>query len=69
LRPHRQDSRERATKTAHTFFTLDVDTGQPLCFTTGTAAAAAEELLKLAGEILAPELGGALVPNTSASIR
>ena len=44
---------------------LDVDTGQPICFTTGTsartAAAAAEELLKLAAEILDPEAGQALV--------
>lgn len=65
MRPHRHDSRERATKTAQTFFVLDVETGQPVCFTTGTsartAAAAAEELLKLAGAILAPEPGGALV--------
>ena len=52
MRLHRQDNRERPTKTAQTFFVLDVDTGQPVCFTTGTsartAAAAAEELLKLA---------------------
>ena len=65
MRPHRQDSRERATKTAQTFFVLDVDTGQPVCFTTGTsartAAAAAAELLELAGAILDPEPGGALV--------
>ena len=43
---------------AQTFFVLDADTGQPVCFTTGTsartAAAAAEELLGLAGEILDP---------------
>jgi hypothetical protein len=55
MRPHRKDARERAVKTAQTFFALDVDTGQPVCFTTGTsartAASAAEELLKLAGEI------------------
>jgi hypothetical protein len=65
MRPHRQDSRERATKPAQTFFVLDVDTGQPVCFTTGTAArtaaAAAAELLERAGAILDPEPGGALV--------
>jgi Transposase DDE domain len=65
MRLHRHDDRERPTKTAQTFFVLDVDTGQPICFTTGTsartAAAAAEELLKLAGDILNPEAGQALV--------
>ena len=56
---------ERPTKTAQTFFVLDADTGQPVCFTTGTsartAAAAAEELLKLAGDILGTEPGQTLV--------
>ena len=65
MRPHRKDGRERAVKTAQTFFVLDVDTGQPVCFTTGTsartAASAAEELLRLAGEILDPEAGASLV--------
>ena len=61
MRLHRHDDRERPTKTAQTFFVLDVDTGQPICFTTGTsartAAVAAEELLKLASEILDPKPG------------
>jgi Transposase DDE domain len=65
MRLHRDDDRERPTKTAQTFFVLDVDTGQPICFTTGTsartAAAAADELLKLASEILDPKAGQALV--------
>ena len=65
MRPHRHDKRERPTKTAQTFFVLDVETGQPICFTTGTsartAAAAAQELLKLAGDILNPEAGQTLV--------
>jgi hypothetical protein len=65
MRLHRHDARERPTKTAQTFFVLDVDTGQPICFTTGTsartAAVAAEELLKLASEILDPKDGQALV--------
>jgi hypothetical protein len=51
MRVHRHDERERPAKMAQTFFVLDIDTGQPVCFTTGTsartAAAAAEELLKL----------------------
>jgi Transposase DDE domain len=65
MRLHRHDSRERPIKTAQTFFVLDADTGQPICFTTGTsartAAAAAEELLKLASEIFNPEPGQVLV--------
>ena len=65
MRLHRHDDRERPIKTAQTFFVLDADTGQPICFTTGTsartAAAAAEELLKLASEILDPKAGQALV--------
>ncbi len=65
MRLHRHDARERPTKTAQTFFVLDVDTGQPICFTTGTsartAAVAAEELLKLASEILDPKAGQTLV--------
>jgi hypothetical protein len=56
MRLHRQDERERPAKVAQTFFVLDVDTGQPVCFTTGTsarrAATAAGELLKLAADIL-----------------
>ena len=55
MRLHRQDERERPAKVAQTFFVLDVDTGQPVCFTTGTssrrAATAAGELLKLAADI------------------
>jgi Transposase DDE domain len=65
MRPHRRDQDKRSTEVAQTFFVLDVDTGQPLCFTTGTsartAAAAAEELLKLAADILGTEAGLALV--------
>ncbi len=65
MRLHRDDDRERPTKTAQTFFALDADTGQPVCFTTGTsartAAAAAQELLKLASDVLNPDAGQALV--------
>jgi hypothetical protein len=65
MRPHRDDDRERPIKTAQTFFALDADTGQPICFTTGTsartAAVAAEELLKLASDILGTKAGQTLV--------
>jgi Transposase DDE domain len=65
MRLQRGDDRERPIKTAQTFFALDADTGQPICFTTGTSArtasAAAEELLKLASDILGTEPGQALV--------
>jgi DDE family transposase len=65
MRLHRQDSRERAAKVAQTFFLLDVETEQPICFTTGTsartAADAAVELLDVAADILDPEPGRALV--------
>jgi Transposase DDE domain len=65
MRPHRQDQRERPAKVAQTFFVLDVDTGQPVCFTTGTssrrAATAAVELLKLAADVLDTKPGQTLV--------
>ena len=65
MRLHRREKAIPPTKVAQTFFVLDVETGQPLCFTTGTSArsapAAAEELLHLAGEILDPRPGPALV--------
>lgn len=55
----------RATKMAQTFFTLDADTHEPLCFTIGTTARtatdAARELLGLAAEILDPNTSEALV--------
>jgi DDE family transposase len=56
---------ERATKMAQTFFVLDAETHQPLCFTTGTAARtatdAAEELLEMAADILDTKPGQTLV--------
>ena len=65
MRRHRQDHRERPAKVAQTFFLFDVDTGQPVCFTTGTsartAADAAEELLGMAADILGTKPGEALV--------
>jgi hypothetical protein len=65
MRLHGRGDRQRPSKIAQTFFVLDVDTCQPICFTTGTsartAAAAAQELLKLASDILDTTAGGALV--------
>jgi hypothetical protein len=65
MRRHRLDQAVRPTKTAQTFFVLDVDTHQPVCFTTGTSARtasnAAEELLRLAADILNTQPGQTLV--------
>jgi hypothetical protein len=65
MRRHRKDNNAKPTKVAQTFFVLDADTHQPLCFTTGTAsrtvAQATPELLDLARQILKPDDQGALV--------
>jgi hypothetical protein len=65
MRRHRSDEASRPTKTAQTFFVLDADTHQPVCFTTGTSARtasnAAEELLGLAADILGTQSGETLV--------
>jgi hypothetical protein len=65
MRRYRDDQKTRAYKVAPTFFALDADTHQPVCFTTATSACtattAAIELLGLAAEILAPEPGKTLV--------
>jgi hypothetical protein len=64
MRRHRQDEAARPTNVAQTFFVLDADTSQPVCFTTGTSArtatAAAEELLGLAAHILDTKPGQTL---------
>jgi Transposase DDE domain len=65
MRHHRLDQAVRPIKTAQTFFVLDADTHQPVCFTTGTSArtasSAAEELLRLAADILDTRPGQTLV--------
>lgn len=65
MRRYRDDQRARPYKVAPTFFALDPDTHQPVCFTTATSACtattAATELLGLAAEILAPAPGQTLV--------
>jgi len=56
----REDNDSKPAKMAQTFFCLDADTKQPVCFTTGTSARtvtqATPELLKLTNEIL--NIGG-----------
>jgi DDE family transposase len=65
MRRHRDNQAERPTKVAQTFFVLDADTHQPVCFTTATSArtatTAAQELLELAARILDTQPGQTLV--------
>jgi hypothetical protein len=65
MRRFRDNARSRPTKVSQTFFALDPDTHQPICFTTAssscTATQAAMELLDLAAEILAPTPGETIV--------
>jgi transposase len=65
MQRRRDDEVSRPTKVAQTFFVLDVDSGQPVCFTTATSARtateAAKELLELSAAILNPQPGQTLV--------
>lgn len=65
MRRYRDNHKSKPLKVAQTFFALDPDTHQPVCFTTATSArtatAAAIELLELAAEILTPKPGQTLV--------
>jgi Transposase DDE domain len=65
MRRHRENPAERPTNVAQTFFVLDADTHQPVCFTTATSARtatkAAGELLELAAAILDTQPGQTLV--------
>lgn len=65
MRRYRDDQKSKPFKVAPTFFALDPDTHQPVCFTTATSArtatTAAIELLGLATEILTPRPGQTLV--------
>jgi hypothetical protein len=58
MRRHRLNSTERPMKMGQTFFLLDCQTAQPICFTLASSARlvaqATPELLRLAGEILSP---------------
>jgi hypothetical protein len=65
MRRHRGDSQTKPHKVAQTFFCLDADTAQPVCFTTGTSARTVTQatpgLLHLAAAILDPHPGDTLV--------
>lgn len=65
MRRYRDNAKTKPFKVAPTFFALDPDTHQPVCFTTAssacTATTAAVELLRLAADILAPAAGQTLV--------
>jgi hypothetical protein len=58
MRKHQKDRGSRPMKTAQTFFCLDGDSAQPVCFTSAnsarTVSRATPELLRMACEILAP---------------
>lgn len=65
MRRHRDNQIDQPTKVAQTFFALDADTAQPLCFLTSTSARsvtqATPELLEMAANILNPHPGQTLV--------
>jgi hypothetical protein len=65
MRRHRKEPSAPPIKVAQTFFAIDGDTCQPLCFTTGTASRtvtqATPELLELAAAILGPRPDSTLV--------
>jgi hypothetical protein len=65
MRMHSKKSSEKPAKMAQTFWLLDADTEQPVCFTTATAsrtvAQATPELLDLAAQILMPQPEPALI--------
>lgn len=62
---HCKHNQGKARKMAQTFFCLDADTCQPLCFVTGTGARtasnAAKELLRMVRQVIVPKGQGALV--------
>ncbi len=65
MRRYRDNERSQPVKVAQTFFILDADTHQPVCFTAATSARTATtatiELLGLAADILSPGPGESLV--------
>ncbi len=60
-----KDSKSKPIKTSQTFFALDGDTEQPICFTTATSSRKVSEatvdLLSLSGDILGTDAGESLV--------
>jgi hypothetical protein len=65
MRMHAKKASEKPLKMAQTFWPLDADTHQPVCFTTAsssrTVAQATPKLLDLAAEILSPQKVPSLV--------
>jgi len=65
MRRYTKKKSDRPIKMAQTFWALDADTHQPVCFTTATAsrtvAQATPELLDMASSILGPQSGQTLV--------
>jgi hypothetical protein len=65
MRRHRKEPKAKPAKVAQTFFAVDGDTSQPVCFTTGTASRtvtqATSELLDVAAAILGPQERATLV--------
>jgi hypothetical protein len=65
MRKHVEKTERRPIKMAQTFWVLDADTHQPVCFTTGTASRsvidATPELMDLSESILQPSAGQTLV--------
>jgi Transposase DDE domain len=65
MRRHRKEPTAKPAKVAQTFFAIDGDTCQPVCFTTGTASRtvtqATPELLDLAAAVLGPQSQATLV--------
>lgn len=65
MRRRRDKETKKAVKMAQTFFCLDADSGQPICFNTGTSSRsvtqATPELLELSKVILNPAPGQTLV--------
>ena len=59
MRMHAKTAREKPMKMSQTFWLLDAETSQPLCFTTATAARtvtrATPDLLDLSAQILSPQ--------------
>lgn len=66
MRRHRFSSQEKPAKMAQTFFLLDCQTGQPVCFSltspAQSVAQASPELLRMAAEILGATPGAAAKP-------
>ncbi|MEK7993134.1 MAG: hypothetical protein AAB403_04950 [Planctomycetota bacterium] len=65
MRQRKEGKEAPATKVSQTFFCVDADTSQPVCFTLGTSSRCVSqvtpEVLRRTADILNPEAGAALV--------